>query len=103
MICNLILTVLTSLLTIYIIVFWVINHKTEKTENTGLIRNSFLRILGIVVGVQTVSLFILKMDYSAVYGLANRYTIYHICLLAAMIILTALINGRGPFGRNKNN
>jgi len=102
MICNLLLTILTGILTIYIFASWIINHKTEKSDGSGLIRNSFLRLLSLVVAIQTFALFIMKIDYSAATGLANRYTLYHLCLLAAMAILTALIIGVGPFKRRKN-
>ena len=91
---NLILAILTGLMMLFIFIFWLMNRKNEKRENNQIVRNGLLRLLSIVATAQAIALFVLKESFTFEMRLTDRYTIYHVCLLLAVIILAVMTMGR---------
>ena len=91
---NLVMTILVALVAIIIVVRWIAGRNTETERYNYFVRNSFLRILSLVVLVQSIAMFLMFEDMSRPMGLFNRLTPFHACLLLAQIILAFIMRGR---------
>ena len=101
-ISNLAMTILVALMAIYIIARWIAERKKETARFNYFVRNSFLRILSLVVLVQSVALFFLFENMSLPMGYYDRFTPFHICLFAAQIILVFIMRGRRKADKDEN-